>query len=288
MNNPQCKEWLARLYRSGQYTDLTIICDGHTFNVHKSVICMQSSFFEKACKKNAFMEGETGVVDLPGDDPAAVKAMLESFYLSSYSYDPKHPQWSLHTKVAALADKYDIKPLRSLAQELLGKAKHEVPKHEVEFATAIQWTYENTASDDQIRRTLVQMAVDHLNHLLKNESFSNIVAQVPELGRDILVENQERTDMTRKMALISKYTYKCIHCDSGWALLHVEDRTQNCPRCDTSQLAQWDWMFIYQWDCSICGYIIGSSNDNETVAGDEWICPRCGGQGFKCSNKLIY
>ncbi|TLD36084.1 Siderophore iron transporter [Venturia nashicola] len=176
-NNPQCKEWLARLYQSGQYTDLTIICDGHTFNVHKSVICMQSSFFEKACKKNAFMEGETGVVDLPGDDPAAVKAMLESFYLSSYSYDPKHPQWSLHTKVAALADKYDIKPLRSLAQELLGKAKHEVPNYEVEFATAIQWTYENTASDDQTRRTLVQMAVDDLNHLLKNESFSNIVAQ---------------------------------------------------------------------------------------------------------------
>ncbi|KAE9984452.1 hypothetical protein EG328_008751 [Venturia inaequalis] len=211
-NNPQNKEWLARLYQSGQYADLTITCDGHTFTVHKSVICMQSSFFEKACKKDTFMEGATGVVDLPDDDPVAVKAMIEFLYLGSYSYDQETIQWSLHFKVATIADKYDINPLENFAYNVLEKAKSDLPDDN-EFAAAAKWTYENTGVGGSGRKVIVEVAVRHLKDLLGSEAFSNVVGEVAEFGRDILIATQEVKEKTLNS---SKAGYKCFACDWSW------------------------------------------------------------------------
>lgn len=42
------------LLESGDFSDLTITCQGNTFNVHKSVVCFQSRFFSNAVKQGAF------------------------------------------------------------------------------------------------------------------------------------------------------------------------------------------------------------------------------------------
>lgn len=66
--------------------------------------------------------------------------MLEFFYLSRYTYDQNTPRWTLHAQIAMLADKYYVKPLRSIAHNLLGEASSQVLDHQAEFAAAAQWT----------------------------------------------------------------------------------------------------------------------------------------------------
>lgn len=42
------------LLKSGEFSDLTITCQGATFNIHKSVVCYQSRFFRNAVKQGTF------------------------------------------------------------------------------------------------------------------------------------------------------------------------------------------------------------------------------------------
>lgn len=42
------KFW-ARLYTSGNYSDLVVTCRGKSYRVHRAIICPRSSFFEAAC-----------------------------------------------------------------------------------------------------------------------------------------------------------------------------------------------------------------------------------------------
>lgn len=39
------------LLKSGAYADLTIQCGDFEFLVHKSIVCMQSGYFNTACKE---------------------------------------------------------------------------------------------------------------------------------------------------------------------------------------------------------------------------------------------
>jgi hypothetical protein len=42
-------EAMSRLRQSAKYSDLVIACRGREFAVHRAVVCLQSSFFDKAC-----------------------------------------------------------------------------------------------------------------------------------------------------------------------------------------------------------------------------------------------
>jgi len=64
------------IYESGDYSDLTVICGGDVYKVHKAIICPRSDFFSKACRDKAWKvlrpvtersfikEGEAGQVTL--------------------------------------------------------------------------------------------------------------------------------------------------------------------------------------------------------------------------------
>ena len=43
---------LSTLLESGKYSDLTLKCGSRNWKVHKSVLCIQSDFFAKACDGN--------------------------------------------------------------------------------------------------------------------------------------------------------------------------------------------------------------------------------------------
>lgn len=57
------------------YSDLTIVCGGKRYPVHRALLATRSSFFERACQ-NSFLEAQTGVIDLSEDDPEAVEHMV--------------------------------------------------------------------------------------------------------------------------------------------------------------------------------------------------------------------
>ncbi|KAF5689982.1 amino acid transport gap1 [Fusarium denticulatum] len=76
-------EALANLLKTGDYSDLTITCGKYQYRVHKAIICPRSNFFKAACD-GKFKEAQTGKVDLPDDDPAAVRMMIEYLYHDTY------------------------------------------------------------------------------------------------------------------------------------------------------------------------------------------------------------
>lgn len=57
------------------YSDLTIVCGAKRYQVHRALLATRSSFFKGACR-NAFIEAETGVINLSEDDAEAVEHMV--------------------------------------------------------------------------------------------------------------------------------------------------------------------------------------------------------------------
>jgi len=64
-----------RLYAGGKYSDLTITCNFRQWAVHRAIVCSRSGFFDGACS-NAFVEANSGVIDLSEDDEEAVEQMI--------------------------------------------------------------------------------------------------------------------------------------------------------------------------------------------------------------------
>lgn len=83
----ELKTALASLFQCGKYSDLTIVCEGKRYPVHRALLATRSTFFEGACR-NSFKEANTGVIDLSEDDPSAVEHMIHYFYHMDYLTKP--------------------------------------------------------------------------------------------------------------------------------------------------------------------------------------------------------
>ncbi|KAH7200937.1 hypothetical protein BKA60DRAFT_500127 [Fusarium oxysporum] len=75
---------LVDLLKTGDYSDLVISCGKDQYRVHKAIICPRSHFFKAACD-GKFKEAQTGTIDLPDEDPVAVRMMIEYLYHDTYA-----------------------------------------------------------------------------------------------------------------------------------------------------------------------------------------------------------
>ncbi|KAI4659343.1 uncharacterized protein J4E78_005770 [Alternaria triticimaculans] len=69
--------------KSGAYSDLTIKCGSDMYKVHKVIVCERAEFFARAIKFGG-QESESGTVDLPKDEPAIVKLLIQYLYEGEY------------------------------------------------------------------------------------------------------------------------------------------------------------------------------------------------------------
>jgi len=53
------------LFLGAKYPDMIISCGGHEFNVHRAIICPQSSFFEAAVNGNFSVSILRSMVQIP-------------------------------------------------------------------------------------------------------------------------------------------------------------------------------------------------------------------------------
>jgi hypothetical protein len=77
------------MFNDARYSDATVVIHGKILPVHKSVICTQSAYFEKAFQ-NAFVEGSAGVLTFDNDSGAAHWRVFEYLYTGDYSDDLSH------------------------------------------------------------------------------------------------------------------------------------------------------------------------------------------------------
>ncbi|KAI4622192.1 hypothetical protein J4E83_004932 [Alternaria metachromatica] len=79
---------LKGFLKSGAYSDLTITSGSDTFNVHKVIVCERAEFFARTLKFGG-KESESDIIDLPEDEPAIVKLLVQ--YLYEGEYEPLLP-----------------------------------------------------------------------------------------------------------------------------------------------------------------------------------------------------
>ena len=105
------------MFEEAKYTDLEVRCGDYTKKVHRSVVCMKSSYFANACKPDTFIvrgrrkhlfrrwllhrnqEGQSGIVQLrakeagsdEGYDPKLIARLVHGLYhtngYSGYDFD---------------------------------------------------------------------------------------------------------------------------------------------------------------------------------------------------------
>ncbi|KAL2870157.1 BTB/POZ domain-containing protein [Aspergillus lucknowensis] len=84
--NPLLPEVMKWLLKTGQYSDMTVTCQGFKFPVHRAILCSQSLFFRAAMDGN-FKEAETKTIDFTKDDPETIERVLSYLYTRDYSAD---------------------------------------------------------------------------------------------------------------------------------------------------------------------------------------------------------
>ncbi|KAL1794346.1 hypothetical protein ACET3X_007767 [Alternaria dauci] len=80
------KQILASLkgfLKSGAYSDLTITCGNDKHKVHKVIVCERAEFFVRTLKFGG-IESQSGIIDLPEDEPAIVKLLMQYLYEGEY------------------------------------------------------------------------------------------------------------------------------------------------------------------------------------------------------------
>ncbi|CAH0056208.1 unnamed protein product [Clonostachys solani] len=192
------------LFNSGLYSDLTVICGDDKYLVHKAVICPRSTFFEGACRHN-FKEAITGEINLPADDPTAVKIMMNHFYNLNYSdgsattseTDPALPgdktsKFSLlvHAKVYSLAEKYGIASLKKLAVDKFERQARKELDGEDFLEAAVEAYTGTVQADRELRDEVVRTITLHMD-VLKQESFREATSGL-DIGVDVLVYLKEQ------------------------------------------------------------------------------------------------
>jgi hypothetical protein len=75
------------MFNTTQYSDATILIHDVTLPVHKSVICIQSAYFEKAFQEEGFVEGSSGVLTFNDGSGAAHWRVFEYLYTGDYPDD---------------------------------------------------------------------------------------------------------------------------------------------------------------------------------------------------------
>ena len=180
-------EGIASLWNSEKYSDLTITTQGRCFKVHKAIVCTQSKVFT-AMSDAGFKESSTAILPLEHDNPAAIECMVKFLYTGDYdgqaylTMDTDYGMDSvlgtilmLNVLVYSLADKYDIEPLKILAEfKFYDIADRKMGE---DFPAVVTAVFEATRSSDIGLRSLVcSICTCHLDEILTSEVWNEVLA----------------------------------------------------------------------------------------------------------------
>ncbi|OWY53981.1 hypothetical protein AALT_g11688 [Alternaria alternata] len=162
---------LSKCLCAGNFSDLTLIFGGKSWQIHKALVCCHSTWFDRAVN-SSFKESQNGVITLTDDRKFsnAVDCMVSYFYKANYNvsqYDTSEPL--LHAQVATIADKYDCTSLSKLARTSFANTVGDVESND--WVTVATFIYDHTAANSvahQELRDLVVAAVAKRPGVLKS------------------------------------------------------------------------------------------------------------------------
>lgn len=191
---------LSEVMKSGKYSDLTFVCDGDEFKVHKVIVCPQSDVLSAAVD-GSFKEAKTGMIDMNTFKVEAVEHMVEFLYTGGYgtkcsckvTSQCQHPHvahrctcaqeerdvmkadrgYLHHVWVNAIADYYNIGPLAELTKANI-KAAYPNRMDPAEWAEVTKQALDLTG-DKTFHDTLAQLAADDIKNLLAKDGLEDVI-----------------------------------------------------------------------------------------------------------------
>ncbi|KAF8853771.1 hypothetical protein BDZ45DRAFT_657540 [Acephala macrosclerotiorum] len=185
---------IASLFESGRYSDLSIICKGRAWPVHRNVICPQSKVLS-AMVDSHFKESITSEINLPDDDPKTVHHLIHFLYKETFDDIDKPPtlgggkersRLTNCTKVYIMAEVYDVPALKELA---MYKFKNAVGTdwNNGTLATCLAMMYtELPESDRLLKDVAIKAALEHFKELVDTGEFVEVCKAHGEVAFDML------------------------------------------------------------------------------------------------------
>ena len=191
---------------TGEYSDLTISCNGKTFKVHKMILHGSSPVFKKLLsgkfkviqKSNSMSEclltfdqeaqDKSGVVSLDDDDAEALKSLIHYLYHQVYNdaFLQDKNSMSFAVKVYAIADKYELTGLQRLAAQRFGNICN--PNTNLDdFINSVYLIDESTNPNDQaLWKIVIPVIKSDISFLLDLKEFNDLLANVNGLTGKVL------------------------------------------------------------------------------------------------------
>ncbi|CZT24891.1 uncharacterized protein RCC_10619 [Ramularia collo-cygni] len=196
----------SSLYKSENFSDLTIKLDNRTWKVHKLVVCSQSTFFAHACAGD-WKEAREGVVTLHEQDVPSVEAMIEYLYTGTYSMPEKpYTTTTFDRNIFQLADQYDMPVLAKLAADRIMLIVSQEWASFPVLAEMVEYLCEDgpvNALTQGMRRELVKICVDNEVNLLhdpNNDAFREAIRTAPlfaiEFSKAVVAKTEKEHEVS--------------------------------------------------------------------------------------------
>lgn len=176
-------------------------------------------------------ESSNNKVEIQDFDSSVVEAMLRFMYCFDYNNESGTSSMIYDAQVYQAADKYDIPSLKKHAK---GKFKAAISAGWSldDFSGAIFVAYDSTPSTDRgLRDLIVKTSRDHINELLENELFRELLRKTPDFAADLI------PSLCRNLS-ISIRRYDCPSCGNRFSA-DFSNGNYYCPSC-SSRRSNWE------------------------------------------------
>ncbi|KAG7003487.1 BTB/POZ domain-containing protein [Fusarium oxysporum f. sp. conglutinans] len=179
---------MQKARESGEFTDFAFVCEGQTINVHKIIICGQSTVFQRACT-GGFKEASSGIYDMNDHPLDVVNGMVEYLYTGTYAV-PDDADLLTHATMFTLANKYGIGGLQELASKKYLECLDESCNYH-DFASSISQVYNLPRETSKTLRVgALLFARDNMGTALAATELATVIDEFlydcPEFARDLL------------------------------------------------------------------------------------------------------
>ena len=287
-NHPSLiKDLLSNLWVTGEYSDVTIVCDDGThFKVHKTILSACSEFF-----KDIFIiddDKEDFEIQIVGHESKIVEAMLDYLYLGK-----RDVKMSASENVSALAKDWKIDQLQDGLIKLEKTEEETLEKTEEETSDNLDDSGYKEAGSDWI-----SLDMNFMNGsapiVIKEEK---VFTKEKKLDTKTSIGEIPKIPLKRTNLDEAKWKVKCIACEklyvtkngmqAHYKIVH-EGRRFSCTKCEKEFNTKEHFTVHYQYHhegitipCKVCGkkFVTKAGaimHYREIHEGRRHTCPECG------------
>ncbi|KAK3069900.1 hypothetical protein LTR53_011410 [Teratosphaeriaceae sp. CCFEE 6253] len=210
---------IAKLMVTEAYSDLTIVCAGQEFKVHKAIMCSASTVMAAECdndmreKKSGIITYQVGSVDrieatpadceAPGSDSSVPPETLDSEATAPCDVNRK---LMAHARVFGIGAYYDIPRLRTIAAEKFDRAAAAGWEISDLIDVVKEVHIRSCPSQPELRNVLRRHALARVEELTKDNGFMTQLAEMEEVQdfaadmlRSIVASHNEERSSTGRL-----------------------------------------------------------------------------------------